>query len=179
MKKFTYIITLLLLSNFNIAIAEDKVSEKTKSKVSGEPVVKMYEVGQTVLRISLKKGVSANDAIMAMNSKAADLNMRLVGQQNVSAQLRSRGISSRRLEIFQYCNPEDAIKMVEFNPIYAAYMPCRISVVEDEKGEIWLLMLNLDMIINKFPLPEELRTIAITINATMLEIITAGSTGEF
>ena len=40
-------------------------------------------------------------------------------------------------------------------------------------------MLNLDMIIQAYPLPPELQAIAITVNGTMLDIITAGSTGEF
>ena len=56
---------------------------------------------------------------------------------------------------------------------------CRIALVEDSDGRIWLEMLNLDMIIQAYPLPPELQAIAITINGTMLDIITAGSTGEF
>jgi uncharacterized protein (DUF302 family) len=97
----------------------------------------------------------------------------------VSKELNARGIDSPRLEIFQFCNPEDAIKMVKFNTIYAAYMPCRISLVEDSEGKLWLEMLNLDMIINAYPLPPDLQAIAITINGTMLSILTAGATGSF
>ncbi len=41
------------------------------------------------------------------------------------------------------------------------------------------LMLNLDMIIDAYPLPPELQAIAITINGTMLCILTAGATGSF
>jgi len=69
--------------------------------------------------------------------------------------------------------------MVKFNTIYAAYMPCRIALVEDSDGRIWLEMLNLDMIINAYQLPPRLQAIAITVNGEMLSIITAGATGEF
>jgi uncharacterized protein (DUF302 family) len=143
------------------------------------PDVNMYEIGQTVLKIGLMDGVSPDDAIDAMNSKAIELNMKLVGHQNVSAELEARGLESPRLEIFQFCRPEDAIKMVRFNTIYAAYMPCSISLVEDNDGRFWLEMLNLDMIINAYELPPELQAIAITINGEMLSIITAGATGNF
>lgn len=143
------------------------------------PDVTMYEIGQTVLKIGLIEGVSPDDAIDAMNSKAVELNMKLVGHQNVSAELEARGLESPRLEIFQFCRPEDAIKMVRFNPIYAAYMPCAISLVEDKDGRFWLEMLNLDMIINAYELPQDLQAIAITINGEMLSIITAGATGNF
>jgi uncharacterized protein (DUF302 family) len=143
------------------------------------PDVNMYEIGQTVLKIGLADGVSPDEAIEAMNSKAVELNMKLVGHQNVGAELEARGIDSPRLEIFQYCRPEDAIKMVKFNTLYAAYMPCRISLVEDSEGRHWLEMLNLDMVINAYELPPELQAIAITINGEMLSIITAGATGAF
>jgi uncharacterized protein (DUF302 family) len=145
----------------------------------GVPDVTMYEIGQTVLKMGLAEGVTPDAAIEAMNSKAVELNMKLVGHQNVGAELEARGIESPRLEIFQYCRPEDAVKMVRFNTIYAAYMPCRIALVQDSDGRYWLEMLNLDMIINAYDLPPELQAIAITINGEMLSIITAGATGAF
>ncbi|MFP4062214.1 MAG: DUF302 domain-containing protein [Halochromatium sp.] len=157
------------------------LSVPTASEIdsANAPEVTMYEIGQTVLKIGLMEGVGPDDAIDAMNSKAIELNMKLVGHQNVSGELEARGLESPRLEIFQFCRPEDAIKMVRFNTIYAAYMPCSIALVEDGEGRFWLEMLNLDMIINAYELPPELQAIAITINGEMLSIITAGATGDF
>lgn len=143
------------------------------------PEVNMFEIGQTVLKMGLADGVTADAAVEAMNSKTAELNMKLVGHLDVSGELRARGIDARRLEIFEFCRPEDAIKMVQFNTIYAAYVPCRIALVEDSDGRVWLQMLNLDMIINAYELPPELQAIAITVNGEMLSIITAGATGAF
>jgi len=146
---------------------------------AADPEVQMFDINQTVIKMALGEGISGDDAVDAMLSTAAELNMKMVGHQNVSKELQARGIDTPRLEIFQFCNPEDAVKMVKFNTIYAAYMPCRISLVEDSDGKIWLEMLNLDMIINAYPLPPELQAIAITINGTMLSILTAGATGSF
>jgi uncharacterized protein (DUF302 family) len=146
---------------------------------AGDPEVLMFDINQSVIKMSLADGVGAKEAADAMLSKAAELNMKLVGHQNVALELRNRGVDSPDLEIFQFCNPEDAVKMVKFNTIYAAYMPCRIALVQDGEGKHWLEMLNLDMIINAFPLPPELQAIAITVNGTMLSILTAGATGAF
>jgi uncharacterized protein (DUF302 family) len=146
---------------------------------AGDPEVQMFDINQSVIKMALADGVSAKEAADAMLSKAAELNMKLVGHQNVALELRNRGVDSPDLEIFQFCNPEDAVKMVKFNTIYAAYMPCRIALVQDGEGKHWLEMLNLDMIINAFPLPPELQAIAITVNGTMLSILTAGATGAF
>jgi len=143
------------------------------------PAIELTDVSQTVLKMSLKEGIELQDAIDAMLSRAAELNMKMVGHLPVSEELKARGIDARHLEIYQFCNPEDAAKMVAFNPIYAAYMPCRVSIVEDRDGRVWLLTLNLDMLISTTHLPENLRKIAITINAQMIDIMIAGATGEF
>lgn len=146
---------------------------------SDDPEVEMADIYQTVIRMSLAKGVSTEDAAEAMTSKAVELNLRLVGRQKVHEEVRARGLSSPHLEILQFCDPEDAVKMVVKNPLYAAYMPCRISLVEDKDGKAWLYMLNLDMLINNSSLPPGLQAIAIRINQAMLAVMTAGATGEF
>jgi uncharacterized protein (DUF302 family) len=143
------------------------------------PQIEMFDIEHSVLKIGLAEGVTADAAAQAMLSKAAEINMKLVGQLNVSDEVRSRGIKAPRLQIFQFCNPEDAIRMIEFNTLYAAYMPCRIALVEDGEGRIWLQMLNLDMIIQAYPLPPELQALALNVNGQMLDILTAGATGEF
>ena len=169
MKLFTLVFLSLLL--IQPAVAE------TKAKAE-HPQPEIIDVEQSVLKMPLAPGVTPEDARMSINLKAEELNMKKVGYQAVSKELKARGLKSQHLEIFQFCNPEDAMKMVAFNILYAAYMPCRIALVEDNKGQYWLQMLNLDMIIAKYPLPEDLRRIAITINGQMLEIITAGSQGS-
>jgi uncharacterized protein (DUF302 family) len=148
-------------------------------KAAPAPEIQMFDIAHSVLKMELAEGVTADAAAEAMLSKAAEINMKLVGQLNVGEEVRSRGIDAPRLQIFQFCNPEDAIRMVEFNTIYAAYMPCRIALVEDNKGKVWLEMLNLDMIIQAYPLPPELQALALNVNGQMLDIITAGATGEF
>ena len=144
-----------------------------------DPDVQMFDISQTVIKMALADGVTWDAASEAMMSKAAELNMKLVGRQNVGKELQARGIPAQNLEIFQFCDPEDAMKMVAFNTIYAAYMPCRIALIEDSNKKNWLLMLNLDMIINAFSLPPELQAIAIGVNGEMLTILTAGATGNF
>ncbi len=164
---------LVLLLTLQTAFAVNETPTKKQ-----KPELTITEIGQTVLKMPLKEGVTADNAVSAMISKASEIKMMKVGHQQVSRFLQRKGIDAPRLEILQFCRPEDAIKMVEFNVIYAAYMPCRIALVEDRDGVVWLEMLNLDMLINSFPLPEELRRMAITINGQMLEIITAGATGN-
>ena len=167
----------LLIFTFALVVGHTAVAETPVQKQQLAPEI--IEIQNAVLKMPLNKGVSTEDAALSINAKAEELNMKKVGYLPVSEELRARGYDARHLEIFLFCNPEDAMKMVEFNTLYAAFMPCRIALVEDQEGHLWLEMLNLDMIIDRYPLPEELRKIAITINGQMLEIITAGVKGSF
>jgi uncharacterized protein (DUF302 family) len=143
------------------------------------PQVEIHDISQTVVKMSLQSGVSLADASAAMLSKAAELNWKLVGRQEVHAEIRARGEESPHLEILQFCDPDEAIEMVRKDPIYSAYMPCRIALVEDAQGKPWLFMLNLDMLINSSSLPSDLQELAIRVNQAMLTIMTSGATGEF
>ncbi|MBT3196335.1 MAG: DUF302 domain-containing protein [Gammaproteobacteria bacterium] len=149
------------------------------SVTAEEPSVGVFNVEQSVIKIALRKGVSPQDAIDAMMSKANDLNMKNVGRQNVSAELQARGDKVGHLEVFQFCRPADARVMADYNVVYAAYMPCRISMVQDMKGRYWLVTLNLDMLIENTVLPDDIYTLAIKTNSNMLTIMSAAATGEF
>ena len=149
------------------------------SVTAEEPSVGVFNVEQSVIKIALRKGVSPQDAIDAMMSKANDLNMKDVGRQNVSGELNARGNKARHLEVFQFCRPADARTMADYNVVYAAYMPCRISMVEDMDGRFWLVTLNLDMLIENTVLPDDIYTLAIKTNSNMLTIMSSAATGEF
>ncbi|MET0087786.1 MAG: c-type cytochrome [Sedimenticola sp.] len=141
--------------------------------------LQITDITQTVAQMPLADGVSIDDAIEAMMSKAVELNLKLVGRQEVSKELEARGVETPYLSIFQFCNPMDARIMVMSNPIFSSYMPCRISLVEDKSGKMQLMMLNLDMLINSSLLPQEVLDVAIRVNRSMLDIMMAGATGEF
>ena len=141
--------------------------------------LEISNIQQTVVKVALSEGVSTEDAIMAMNSKAAEINLRLVGSQYVSNELENRGVDTPYLSIHQFCDPMDARNMIIANPIFSSYMPCRISVVEDQEGKVWMMMLNLDMLINSKLLASEVVQTAVKVNQQMLDVMVSGASGEF
>lgn len=144
----------------------------------GALLPKVVSVSQTVLQVPLNKGITAKEAADAMLNKALELNVKLVSHLKVSEELKGRGVDTRHLEILQLCTPEDAGKAIELNLVYAAYIPCRIALVEDRNGVVWAIMQNLDFQIdNKIMAPASIE-LAIRINQQMLIILTAGVTGE-
>lgn len=137
------------------------------------------DIAQTVIKVPIEQGVSMDDAIDSMKLRANVLNMKLVGHQPLSAELTARGKKEvKRLEIFQFCDPEIAEKIVNHNMNFAAYLPCRITLVEDEQGKGWLVMMDLDLFIKAAQLPEPLEKLAIKVRDSLTKIIQAGAHGE-
>ncbi len=158
------------------------IAKAEPAKVAAAPAVgglQITDITQTVAQMQLKDGLKPADAIQAMLSKAAELNLKLVGQQEVSKELEARGVKSPHLTILQFCDPEDAKTMIVYNPIFASYMPCRIALVEDQAGKLWVMMLNLDMLIASKLIPPEVTEVAIRVNKGLLDVMVAGATGEF
>jgi uncharacterized protein (DUF302 family) len=126
----------------------------------------------------LAEGVSFDDAVSSMKLRANIRNMKLVAELPLSKQVEAMGKKARRMEIYQFCDPLTAQRMVEANINFAAYLPCRIAVVEDEKGQGWLVMMNLDMMLNGATLTAELKAEAMKVRDTLIDIMQAGANGD-
>lgn len=146
--------------------------------LSAENTVRVTNIEQTVVQMEVSSGVDNETVGEIMIHKAIEADLTFVSRQRVHEVLRKQGLETPHLEIFQFCRPEDARRMILRDTIYAAYMPCRIALVEDQDGSMWLMMLNLDMLINSETLPVDLNEIAVRINQAMLQVMVAGATGE-
>lgn len=140
--------------------------------------IQITDITQTVVRIALDDGVTTDAAEAAMIAKAKEIGLKKVAQQKVSQFLSKKGVKMPHLSIFQFCNPMDARLMIIADPVFSSYMPCRVSMVEDGDGKLWLMMLNLDMLINSELLPAEVVETAIRVNQQMLDVMTAGASGK-
>ena len=89
------------------------------------------------------------------------------------------GCGLRRIDIFQFCDPLTAKRMVEHDISFAAYLPCRIALVENAQGQVWLLMMNLDMFIQHPRFDPALKADAVRIRDMLLEIMAAGAAGDW
>lgn len=135
----------------------------------------------TVWKYSLEEGVSPEDAEESMQSAAVEHNIKDVGQLPLSEQVELQtGEPQRFLKIYQYCKPTIAMQMVEHSDAFAAYLPCRIAMVEDKQGNYALYALNMDMMINGGKtLPPELLESANEVRNTILDIMQRGAAGDF
>ena len=117
----------------------------------------VVDLEQTVVKMPIEDGVDIESAIESMKLRANILNIKLVAELPLSKQIASMGEKSGFIGIYQFCEPLTAKKMVEYDMNFAAYLPCRISVVEDKKGKGWLLMMNMEMLLNNPKLNKDLK----------------------
>ena len=127
----------------------------------------------------VQKGVTANDIEQILKQVASERNMKDVGTLPLSRELEARtGQKQKLLTVYSFCTPTTARKMVDFSPHMAAYLPCRITVVEKEDG-LWLYTLNMDMMVKMGrKLPSPLKEEARAVRDTIWEMMERASKGE-
>jgi len=135
-------------------------------------------IEKTVVKMAIAKDVSLDEAVESMKLRANELNIKLVAELPLSKQIKAMGESSRRMAIYQFCDALTAKKMVEYDIHFAAYLPCRISLVEDSHGRGWLLMMDMNLLINNPNLDSALRKSASGVRDFLLQIMTAGANGD-
>jgi len=128
----------------------------------------------------VKPGVTLEQIEQALASVSTESNIRPVGELPLSKELEARsGKPQKLLKVYNYCNPQTARKMVDFSPHMAAYLPCRISVVEQADG-LWMYTLNMDMMIKMGrKLPPDLKADALKVREAIWQMMEKGSSGEF
>ena len=146
---------------------------------------KLIETGNaaeaTVWKVPVKEGLGWEDVEQTMRFVANEHNIKNVGELPLSEQVAAMtGKPQRFLKIYMFCNPLTAAHMFDYSVAFSAYLPCRISLIEDPQGKLWLYTLNMDMMINGGKvLPKALKEEASAVKDTILDIMNRGATGEF
>jgi uncharacterized protein (DUF302 family) len=128
----------------------------------------------------VKPGVTVKDIEDVLTQIAAERNMKGVGELPLSKELEARtGKPQKFLKVYSFCTPTTARMMVDFSPHMAAFLPCRITVVEKEDG-LWMYTLNMDMMVKMGrKLPSPLKEEAWKVRQTIWDMMERGSKGEF
>lgn len=135
----------------------------------------------TVWKMQVDEGLKAAEVEEVMKFVANEHNIKNVGELPLYKQVEaSIGKPFRFMKIYMFCNALTAAKMVEYSDAFSAYLPCRITLLEDKKGKLWLYSLNMDLMIHGgMPLPEELKKEALNVKKIILDIMKRGASGEF
>ena len=142
------------------------------------PRAEGMSIADTVVKMPLAEDVSMDDAVDSMKLRANALNFKLVAHLPLYKEVEAMGVETKRVEIFQFCDARIAAQMIAENIDFSAYLPCRITLIEDQDGKPWLVTLDLDRVIQMADLPPNLKELAIKVRDTLNEIMTAGANGD-
>ena len=167
MRNMPFILALLLVFAASPALAAPPV-----------PALSYTSMKVQVARVQLQQGVSFDDAVESLKLRANQHNLKFVGASPLYKEIEAlTGKPSRRMEIFSFCDGLVAQQMIGNDPLMISFMPCRISIVEDEQGARWIISMMIgNAMIRK--LPPEIRKNAQRIMDAMKDSMLAASNGD-
>ena len=174
--------TALVILGIGFATLSEQAAASSKR---GAPSPMQHAAHQTsaphVVKMAVKPGVSLDDAAESMRLRANSLNMKLVAELPLSNQVEAiTGKPQRRMTIFQFCDALTARDLIELDIDFAIYMPCRIALIEDAKGQSWLIMMDIDVnaLAQEKRVPSALKKRIEEVRATLINIMEAGAKGD-
>lgn len=135
-------------------------------------------INDSIQRFPIADDVSVEDAIDSMTLRANMLNFKLVADLPLSEQVEAMGEEANFMRILAFCDALIAKQMVEYDIIFAGFLPCRIAVLEDTEGRGWIVTMNMDMMLQAVDLPENLVPMAQRVRDTIYSIVDAGVNGD-
>jgi len=135
-------------------------------------------INGSIQRFPIAEDVSVEDAIDSMSLRANMMNFKLVADLPLSEQVEAMGEEANFMRILAFCDALIAKKMVEYDIIFAGFLPCRIAVLEDSEGKGWIVTMHMDMMLQAVDLPEDLQPLAQRVRDTIYSIVDAGVNGD-
>ncbi len=167
------------MSVFSITLSALMLTVSASQAAAHQPA-KPKAAQSEVYKIAIDRSVSLKDAADSMRLRANALNLQLVAELPLSKQVEAvTGKPQRTITIFQFCDAVTAKDLIDMSMDFAIYMPCRIAMIEDAKGQGWLIMtdINVDLVASEKKLQKTLTERIKAVREGLIEIMQAGAKG--
>ena len=154
-------------------------------RVYGDLAQRLLETGDPgvamMWAVEVEEGLTPEDVIQSLKSLATSRNFLFVGESPFYKQIKAiTGEDYRYVNFLSFCDAKVGKIMLEYRDQYSGFMPCRIALVEDKTGRLWLYSLNLELMIHGGKaLPAEMKESAQRVSKTIQEIMQGAAKGEF
>nr|VFK39408.1 MAG: Uncharacterized conserved protein, DUF302 family [Candidatus Kentron sp. TC]VFK41772.1 MAG: Uncharacterized conserved protein, DUF302 family [Candidatus Kentron sp. TC]VFK56460.1 MAG: Uncharacterized conserved protein, DUF302 family [Candidatus Kentron sp. TC] len=132
-------------------------------------------------RVPVKDGIGVEEVKESLKSIAAEHNFLFAGESPFYKQVEGvTGKPYRHISFLSFCNAQAGKIMADYRDTYASLMPCRIAVVEDREGKLWLYSMNLDLMIHGGEkLPDDVKESAIRSRNAIRAMMDGAAKGDF
>jgi len=140
---------------------------------TGDPAKGMIIKKKMTIPEGMTKQEAIDNAIEVMDEVASQHGLAMVDHKVMP---RKSGIYT---QIRSYCSPTIADYFLNYSREFIGFMPCRIGIIEEPNGDIYLYTMNLDLMIHGGKkLSPELLKLAKEVEAGMYGMLEAGAAGE-
>lgn len=142
---------------------------------TGDPAVAM------MWATPVAEGLKPEDVVDSLKSIATGKNFLFVGESPLYKQIEAvTGEKYRYVNFLSFCDARVGAQMLDYRNEYSGFMPCRIAIVQNPDGKLWLYSMDLDLMIHGGrPLPPELHASAVRVRDTIKAIMEGAAKGEF
>ncbi len=138
-------------------------------------------------KMPVAEDVSFDDAVESMRLRANEINFKFVGHSPLWKDVVAitGDEDTPRVEIFNFCDAVVARTVLDYAPEFIVFIPCRIALIEDADGKLWVMTLDWDvnwLNLAQNPnsvLDKELYDEAVRIRDGMRYIMEGAATGDF
>ncbi len=185
-KNFLAILGLLLVGGLSFLYSQgQQVASSFNDEFIGffgnfvEQVLKKDVASAMVIKIPLEKGVTIKQAIRAMEKYANRLKFKLITRYPLSKEIKAVKLESLPfIEVFELFDVNSVASLLAHNPDFAAYLPCKIALYEDNNGQIWFATLNIELLFHGTQdMDDNVKVQALKIQESLLKIMGAGAHG--
>ncbi len=146
-------------------------------------VLKTGNAAEGMVRVRKVDPEVGNDDIKdIIESVASDGNMQLVGDVTMfdGTPLKKGEKPTKYTRIFSICSRPIASKFLNYSKAYGAFMPCRIMLRADDKGNRWLITMDMGLMIHGGKtLPPEMLKMAQSVRDTIYAAQDKAAKGDF
>jgi uncharacterized protein (DUF302 family) len=147
---------------------------------TGDPAKGMIRKAKLIIPEGMTKMEAIENAIEIMDSVGEEHGLAMVDTKLMSnGKKDAKGVYHPYVRIRSYCSPTIAKVFLSHSDEFIGFMPCRLGIVENSKGEIYIYTMSLELMINGgYTLPKKLLTLANEVRSGMYEMMYKSAKGD-
>jgi len=146
---------------------------------TGDPAKGMVKRVKMVIPEGVTKEEAFENAIEVMDEVGAEFGLAMVDSKTMPRGGKLFKNGGLLTHIRSYCSPAIADKFLTHSGEFIGFMPCRIGIVEDPNGDIYIYTMGLELMINGgHTLPPEMLELANEVKKGMYTMMEKGAAGE-
>lgn len=140
------------------------------------------DLGVTLVKsVPIQQGLTPDEVVQSIKSLAITHGLFFTGESPFHEHIKATtGENYRYTNFLSFCDVKAGKLIANYQPLYTAFMPCRIAVTEDKTGKLWLYSMNLDIVIHGGKeWPPEVKQAASKVWENIQAIMDDAAKGEF